>query len=321
MDIPPIQAFSGSYSLLRIMNLEWKVYFALSSHTDSGLQAYCHDTQPDLSPITVPKEDKMQPQNPCSFQSPQETNFWPAVKAILEKPETKPEPEVSCPDCYGDIAIRGLPSQTPNPWELAEGSQKVGVVFPCAHSLCQDRCDAHIDRLGSQNLPLTCPVCRLQMHHEGCGHMITPKRLPIASYENADMVPLTLVEMPEGNDGLPAQCLPCLRTTALTHLSWSLSHVTRFVRPSCDDAHGQWDLIAGRVQVMVTSFVDNQKMGPHWEYMASSDVSLGVVLVDDVDTIGVLPPEIRYSAGDKIIVVPDNEACWLAPCARSIRQQ
>lgn len=86
-------------------------------------------------------------------------------------------------------------------------------------------------------------------------------------------------------------------------------------------ANWQWDLIAGRVQVMVTSFVDNQKMGPHSEYMVSSDVSLRVVLVDDVHTIGVLPPEIRYSAGDKIIVVPDNEVRWLVLCARSIRQQ
>lgn len=266
----------------------------------------------------------MQPQTPCAFSSRQETSFWPAVKAFLEKPETLPEPAVCRPICYGDIAVRGLPSQIPNPWKLSEGSQKVGVVLPCAHILCQDCCGARIDRLDSQNLPLACPVCRFQMIHDGCGHMITPKRLPIASYENADMVPLTLVEMPEGKDGLPAQCLPCLRTTALTHLSWSLSHVTQFVRPSSDAAHGQWDLIAGSVKSMVTNFVDSQKMGSHWEFMASSDVSLRVAFVDDIHTIGMLPPEIRYAAGDKIIVVPDNEddqAFWLVPYARSKRQQ
>lgn len=267
----------------------------------------------------------MQPEIPRISQLRQETNYWPTVKTYLQSPGSVPEPEVSCPICYVEIAIRGLPSQTPCPWKISEGSQKVGVVLPCAHILCQDCCESHIDRLDYQNLPLTCPICRFEMRHEGCGHMITAKRLPLATYEKADMVPLTLVEMPaEGKEGLPTQCLPCLRSTALQHLSWSLSHVMQFVRPTSANAHGEWDCIADNIHSMVSRFVNNQKMGPNWEFMASSDVSLKVAFVDDVDTIGELPPEIRYSAWDKIVVVPENEddqAYWLVPCARSSRLQ
>lgn len=266
----------------------------------------------------------MQPQTPHISQSRQETNYWPTVKAFLQSPESVPEPEVSCPVCYGEIALRGLPSQTPCPWKVSQGSQKVGVVLPCAHILCQDCCESHIDRLDHQNLPLTCPICRFEMLHDGCGHMITAKRLPIATYEKADMVPLTLVEMPKGQSGLPAQCLPCLRATALQQLSWSLSHVMQFVRPTSGEAHREWDFIADNVHSMVSSFVDKQKMGPHWEFMASSDVSLKVAFVDDVHTVGELLPAIRYSAWDQIVVVPENEddqAYWLVPCARSSRPQ
>lgn len=260
-------------------------------------------------------------QLPCARECREETNLWTTVKMFLENPQSVPEPEVSCPVCYIEIAIRGLPSQSPCPWKISGGSQRVGVALPCAHILCQECSQGHFDRLNYANLPPACPVCRFSVQHDVCRHVIVPKRLPIASYEDAAMVPLTVTELPEDDKVLPGQCLPCLQSTVVKQMRTGLDHIAQTVRPSVA-ADSQWNQVATHMHSVMEDFVHDQKMGPHWEFMASSDASLHVAFIDDVQTVGVLPPEVRYTRGDKIVCLPssgagdDDQAYWLVPCAR-----
>lgn len=255
----------------------------------------------------------------------EETSLWTTVKKFLQSPESLPEPAVSCPICYGEIAIRGLPSQAPCPWKLSGGWQKVGSALPCAHVVCQECIERHLGAQEEASREPTCPVCRLDLKHGYCGHAVAAKRLPLASSETADMVPLTLPELPEDRRALPEDCLPCLREAASRYLDVSLNHIVNLVQGTDDSTEKNvadnplWAHVAGHLHSVVRNFTNDSKMRtPHWEFLGMSDQGLKVAFIDDA-CVATLAPDIRYSGQDTIIWEDDHQAYWLVPQTRASR--
>lgn len=259
----------------------------------------------------------------------EETNVWTTVKKFLQDPKSTPEPAVSCPICYGEIAINGLPRQSPCPYKLSEGWQKVGITLPCAHIICQDCTEKHLDAQDEMGREPTCPVCRFNLRHNCCEHTVASKRLPIASYETIDIIPLTLPELPAGERNLlPDNCLPCLRQGVLTYLDTGLEYIINEIHGTEQQSYAndsQWQNVVGRMQGIVSNFVNQRKTGPHWDFFAMSDYSLQVAFVDD-ETVANLAPEIRYAGGDVILDPRPEDAqgamgqsYWFVPVARSSR--
>ncbi|ROV98441.1 hypothetical protein VPNG_08503 [Cytospora leucostoma] len=52
----------------------------------------------------------------------EETHLWTTVKRYIQNPKDFPEPQVSCPICMVEIAIRGIPDQSPDPYKLLDDS-------------------------------------------------------------------------------------------------------------------------------------------------------------------------------------------------------
>lgn len=253
----------------------------------------------------------------------EETNLWTIVKQYLQDPDSEntAEPSVSCPICYCEIAIRGLPSQQPNPWKLADGRQKVGNTLPCAHIVCQDCIKQTLDAQKDSGFAPTCPICRLNLCHTICGHTVASKRLPLASLETVDMVPLTL---PECQKGLPKDCLPCIWTMSTHMMGKNLNSIVNLVTGTMRDQEDNlqevpdWSQVVDRIRCEIAAFIhDYMTNTPRWEVLDSSDEGLRVAFVDD-EEVTHLDPTIRYSSEDHILVSEDTKnSCWFVPISRA----
>lgn len=255
----------------------------------------------------------------------EDTSLWTTVKNYLKDPESSQEPAVSCCICYTEIAIRGLPSQSPCPWKLSDGWQKVGVTLPCAHILCQECIKNHLRSQHESAREPTCPVCRMSLKHGFCGHTVAARRIPVSTTETADIVPLTLPELPHGKKSLPDDCLPCLRRTVGRYIDTGLNCVIDLIQGEENlperniENDPAWATVVGHVQSVLRNFTDSQKIGAHWEYMSPSDQDLRVAFVDDACVAG-LAPGVRYAVEDTIVSLHSNDgieqAYWYLPCPR-----
>lgn len=253
----------------------------------------------------------------------EETNLWTTVKQYLQDPasETAAEPSVSCPICYCEIAIRGLPSQQPDPRKLADGRQKVGNTLPCAHILCQDCIKQTLASQHDSHSPPTCPICRFNLRHTRCGHTVAAKRLPLASLETLDMVPPTI---PEHTEGLPRNCLPCIWTRAMPTLDKKLNLIVNLVtgekrgpEENLEEVPG-WSQTLDRIRCEMAAFIhDRMTNTPRWEVLDPTDDGLRVAFVDD-ESVMELDPTIRYSSQDSILTSEDaQDSCWYVPVPRT----
>lgn len=258
----------------------------------------------------------------------EETNLWTTVKQFLQDPYSNTEPAVSCPICYTDIAIYGLRGQHPDPVEMANGTQKVGIVTICNHILCQDCFHKHIDSREEEFQAPACPVCRLELTHsfEGCQHLICPKRLPIFPTDTVDMIPLTLPERPDGARLPPQACLQCIQNTAQQYLDISLNYVANLVQGADNNYEENvqiipgWANVVGHIGSVIGNFTTAAKHRS-WTWAAPADVSLQIAFIDDPIVFS-LDPEIRYSGRDALILLANSaqdymhSAYWLVPYCR-----
>lgn len=290
----------------------------LSSSTNGFVRKRSHDAIDDAEG-SVRKQSRWMRE---------ETSLWTAVKQFLQDPSPTVEPAVSCPICYTVIAIQGLRSQHPDPIEIVNRTQRVGVTTICNHIICQDYFYKHIESRKERAQDPTCPVCRLKMMHsfDGCEHIIYPKRLPLFSKDTVDMIPLTLPERPEGARLVPQACLACLHSTARQYLDISLNYVANLVHGAANshednlqDVPG-WASVVSHINSVIGNFTDVAK-ACSWTRAAPSDVRLQIAFVDD-SSVTHLDPSIRYSGQDSLVSlneVGQNDmysAQWLVPYCR-----
>ncbi|KKY31182.1 hypothetical protein UCDDA912_g08905 [Diaporthe ampelina] len=201
----------------------------------------------------------------------EETNLWTTVKRYLEDPAAHgPQPSVSCVICTIPIAIRGIPILEPDPWKLADGSQKVGAVLPCAHIFCQECINAHmaaqdeLDPTGHKS----CPFCRGDLLFTGCLHTVPPQRLPIATSEDFSMAPLTMPELQPGFEHrFPEDCWECTAQASEEYINLSLrfvSEVLHGVGYLPGEGPPEWDDLVGASQQLVREHQERQRLVPSW---------------------------------------------------------
>lgn len=131
-------------------------------------------------------------------QSPEELSFWPPVRCHIMGLEPAERPiKVTCGMCRNEVSIAGLPAPVMNNDEVRKG-----CVYPCGHIICKD-CDDSMVQYEYEK----CPVCRLQLHCEGCGLRPDSRTAPTAgeSTEKVNGIPDTI---PEGGFFEP-RCLIC----------------------------------------------------------------------------------------------------------------
>lgn len=246
----------------------------------------------------------------------EETNLWTTVKSYLENPAGRPQPMCSCPICMYPIAIRGVPILEPCPWNLAAGSQKVGVVLPCAHILCGECANAHIaaqDELAPGQK--SCPICRASLLF-GCLHTIPPQRLPIATSEDASIVPLTIPEMQPGLERLPEDCFACTGEAAEEYVYVGLRFVSEVVHgvgylPG--EGPREWDnLVEASLQLM-WDYLEDQRAIPSWR---NGSVPAGLLRVRFVEDAADLPQLSDHHHSDTIEYSREGELLWCVPVHR-----
>lgn len=248
----------------------------------------------------------------------EETNLWTTVKTYLEDPAGRPQPMCYCPICLCPIAIRGVPILEPCPWKLANGSQKVGVALPCAHIICMGCANGHI--AAQEELVPTgqksCPICRAGLHF-GCLHTVPPQRLPIATSEDASLVPLTMPELQPGFEHrFPADCWECTTEAAEEYIDVSLRFVSEMVHgvgylPG--EGPPEWeDAVEASLQLMWT-YLENQRAIPSWR---NGSVPAGLLGVRFADNAADLLQVSDNPYNDAIVYSREGEAFWYVPVHR-----
>lgn len=245
----------------------------------------------------------------------EETNLWTTVKEYLKSPCENSQPSVSCPICMIPIAIRGVPQLRPCPWKLADESQKVGVVLPCSHIICQDCMSGHISAQDEliQSGDKWCPCCRADLLFSGCLHLIPSQRLPIATCENTSMVPLTRPEMPP-ND-FPEDCWECTAKCTTDYIDVSMSFVSELIHGVAQEESPEWETVVQQSQLLVRGYLDQQRIGPSWRKCSISARKLQVSFMDE---------GLADLAHDAIVHSRENSttesgAFWFVPVHRNSR--
>ncbi|KAK7700611.1 hypothetical protein SLS64_010754 [Diaporthe eres] len=247
----------------------------------------------------------------------EDTNLWTTVKSYLENPAGRPQPMCYCPICMYPIAIRGVPVLEPDPWKLADGSQKVGGVLPCAHIICLECINGHF--VAQEELVpghKSCPICRANCKF-GCLHTIPPQRLPIATGEDASLVPLTMPELQPGSGHrLPADCFECTGEAAEEYVDVGLRFVSEVVHgvgylPG--EGPQEWEnLVEASLQLM-WDYLENQRAIPSWR---NGSVPAGLLRVSFVEDAADLPQLSDPHYSDAIVYSREGEAFWCVPVHR-----
>lgn len=254
----------------------------------------------------------------------EETNLWTTVKRYLQDPAGRPVPSVSCPICAYPIAIRGVPTQEPDPWRLADGSQKVGTVLPCAHILCEECFNGHsaaqseLHRDGQKS----CPICRAGLLFIGCLHPIPPQRLPVATGEDYSMVPLTIPELHPNEHRFAEDCWDCTSHACEEYIDVSLRFIAGNlygVEYRVGEGPPQWEDLVERHQVMMWDYLDTLRAAPNWRNGSVPTGLLGVTFAEDSNVpVHILQGFASFDV-DAIVYSPTGRAFWWIPVHRSQR--
>lgn len=257
----------------------------------------------------------------------QETHLWTTVKKYLKDPCQNPAPRVSCPICSIPIAIRGVPILKPCPWKIADGSQKIGVVLPCTHVICQQCMNSHISAQAELSVSgqRTCPYCRADLLFPGCKHLIPIQRLPVATSEDASMVPLTKPEMLL-DQHFPEECYDCTAACAKNYVDVSMLFVSELINNSAACVPGQaenpeWQNVVEASQRLVRDYLARQYIGPNWIKENTSSKLLEVSFADQglANLVQGFQPlghdAIVYSGKDENST--ESQAFWFVPVHRS----
>lgn len=249
----------------------------------------------------------------------EETILWTTVKKYLENPTRRPQPSVSCPICLYPIAIRGVPILEPCPWKLANGSQTVGAVLPCAHILCFGCYNGHIAAQeemipdGTKN----CPCCRFELLYSGCFHIIPAQRVPIATYEDASMVPLTMPELQPGLEHrFPETCFECTTQAAEEYVEISLRFVSEIVHGVgyvFGEGPPEWNDAVELSLHQVWNYMEYQHSIPSWR---NGHVPAGLLQVSFAGKGADLPQASDASHSDSIVYSREGEVFWYVPVHR-----
>ncbi|POS70864.1 hypothetical protein DHEL01_v210742 [Diaporthe helianthi] len=237
--------------------------------------------------ISTLNDDKPPKRRRCVVAE-EETNLWTTVKRYLKNPAGHPVPLVSCPVCMHPIAIRGIPTQEPDPWNLADGSQKVGVVLPCAHMLCSNCFNGHSAAQAELNLDgdKNCPICRASLLFVGCLHPIPPQRLPVATSEDYSMVPLTISELHPDEHRFAEDCWDCTSQSCEEYIDVSMRFIAGNlygVEYRLGEGPPQWEDLVERHQVMLWGYLDSLRAMPNWRNGNVPTGLLGVTFAEDED--------------------------------------
>ncbi|KAG8157753.1 hypothetical protein KVR01_012415 [Diaporthe batatas] len=254
----------------------------------------------------------------------EETNLWTTVKRYLRDPAGRPAPSVSCPICAYPIAIRGIPTQEPDPWELADGSQKVGVVLPCAHCLCQECFNGHSaaqDEL-NRDKDKTCPICRASLLFIGCLHPIPPQRLPVTTGEDYSMVPLTIPELHPHEHRFAEDCWDCTTDSCEEYIDISMRFTAGNlygVEYPVGEGPLQWQEHVERHQVLMWDYLSSLRSMPNWRNGSVPTGLLGVTFAEDSDVpVHILDGFVSFD-DDAIVHSPTGREFWWIPVHRSQR--
>lgn len=253
----------------------------------------------------------------------EETNLWTTVKRYLENPAAHPQPLVSCVICMIPIAIRGVPILEPDPWKLADGSQKVGASLPCAHIFCQECIDEHIaaqDQLDQAGRK-TCPCCRASLLFTNCLDTIPSQRLPVATSEDFSMVPLTMPELQPGLEHrFPEECWECAGQAAEELVDVSLRFVSEMlygVGYLPGEGPREWDDFVEKLISLMWEYQEHQRSVPSWR---NGTVPSGLLRVSFAGEGFPHPHLLRGLVSldqDAIVYSPEGEALWYVPVLRS----
>lgn len=252
----------------------------------------------------------------------EETNLWTTVKCYLKDPAGNLVPSVSCPICSHPIAIRGVPGLEPDPWKLADGSQKVGVVLPCVHILCQECFNGHIAAQNelSPTGQKTCPCCRTDLLFIGCRHTIPPQRLPVATSEDFSMVPLTIPELCENTHLFPEDCWECTMHSCEEYIDVSMRFVSGNVHGReyrLGEGPPAWEDLIEASQVLMWRYLNNLRAMPNWRNGSVPAGLLGVAFAGEGSAPVHLLQGFEHPDLDAIVYDPTGAALWYFPVHRS----
>lgn len=273
-----------------------------------------------LSEISKLNDDKPSKRRRCV--PGEETNLWTTVKRYLQDPAGRPVPSVSCPICAYPIAIRGIPTQEPDPWKLADGSQKVGAVLPCAHILCGECFNGHsaaqdeLNPKGEKN----CPICRANLLFIGCNHPIPPQRLPVATSEDYSMVPLTIPELHPHEHRFPEDCWNCTTHSCEQYIDISMRFIAGNlygVEYRVGEGPPQWEALVESHQVVMWNYLNTLRAAPNWRNGKAPFEPLGVTFSEDSNVPAhILQGFVSFDL-DAIVYCPMGRALWWIPIPRS----
>lgn len=248
------------------------------------------------------------------------TNMWTAVKEYLENPESAAEPQVSCPVCMVEIAIRGVPGQSPCPYKLDQGEQVVGVVLACAHIICQDCIAKHLSAQAEISARhQTCPCCRADLKFSKCRHLIPRKRIPIATYEVASKVPSTMPECAAAGQTFPEWCMKCSLSCTQEYIDVTYDSYIAEIMPAISGTGSvandpEWQRIVQASFEAVKKYFLGTRKESSWGVMTTSDMLLEVAFVND-ERLGDLAERSAHGHGliEHALHDGDVHAFWSVP--------
>jgi hypothetical protein len=246
-----------------------------------------------------------------------DTTMWTTVKRWLEDPAGMQEPSVECPVCQTPIAIRGVPGLEPDPWRLADGSQKVGVVLPCAHFLCKTCFNVHFatQKMFGRRGKSFCPCCRADLVFPECEHTIPPQRLPVATSEHFSMIPRTIPELAH-QKLFPRKCWSCTSEICEEYIKVATQYVLAEVHGIV--LEGGIDLVPRAWSESLTfKYLSEQRAKPNWRNGSVHNGELGLVFADHGDLPVQLLEKIKHLDDDAIVYDAIGRAFWYVPVNRS----
>lgn len=249
----------------------------------------------------------------------EETNLWTTVKEYLLSPDGRPQPSVACPICLVPVAIRGVPILEPCPWKLADGSQKVGAVLPCAHIICGE---CHNKYMGDQDelLPRrlrTCPLCRAGLQFPECVHTVPSQRMPIATGEDSSMVPLTMPELqPNCEQLFPSFCQDCTTDIAEHDIDVSMTFISEVIHGVAyipGEGPREWEKLVEATQELMWQYLQRRRATPSWR---NGSVPAKLLQVRFAEEAALLPQLSDAHQSDTIFYPVEGGPVWSVPVHR-----
>ncbi|KAK7729803.1 hypothetical protein SLS53_009171 [Cytospora paraplurivora] len=177
--------------------------------------------------------------------------------------------------------------QSPDPYKLLDDSkQKVGIVLP-------------------------------YLRFPDCIHLIPGKRLPIATSEDANMVPLTKPELEAAGAYFPGVCLQCGVSHVEQYLDISFDFIAKYFhgtqQGSAEVIDPEWHKTIQAAIKVARNYMVSTAKETTWQVENPSDVLLEVVFVDHY---GMRVNESINDVRDTIVYVGqlgDRKAVWSVP--------